>query len=819
MPHRAVRPHLGLFVRLVLGAALAVAGVSIGAPVRPVQALPFFVNNSGDASDAVPGDGNCATAGGVCTLRAAVEEANALAGSDTVNLPAGTYSLSLALGSVTITGPLTLQGSAGLTVIDGGGTNRILDVQSSSLTLSGVMLQTAGALGSLRLNTGSTVTIDSVTIANGAGPAIVNTGGTLALTNATISGNAGGGITNVAGNVTLTSVSVISNTNATGGGGLQITAGSAQIINTLLAGNQSGVGAPDCAGAVTSNGHNLFGNTAGCTVTLQASDIANGAAAVAPLAYNGGAANTHALLAGSPAFDAGDSGACPVTDQRGALRQGLACDIGAYEMPIVSLGANAVSVSKTSGAAALTARLEKSTPYTVTVAYATTDLTAQAGQDYTATAGVATLAPFSTSVTITVPLFNDNVFKPSQDFRLDLAAPTGAVLGLTQTVTVTITSPTARPVVSFQAASTAALETAGAAALVVKLDRPAELPLQVNYSTVDGTAKAPGDYTAASNVALTFPSLALTQTINLPISADGLYENTESFTATLSTPAAVPNGVVTATLGSPIAAAVTITNTDPLPAAAFQAGASAFREDAGLAAIPVQLSAPSGVTATVNYAVTGGTATLGQDFSLPAAQVLTFTPGVTVTTVPVTLLTDQIYEGDETLTLTLSGPSVATLGVPVNHTLTLRETMTRLYLPAVMRDYSPFNEQEPDDSFDTAFGPLTSAQNYFGTHAPRRDLDFYYFDTGAEGDVTVEVAGLLANSDTYKLGAQVLLCSGSPCSFSQPNPTGKGFAGAYEPGTTLFRIQAVVPAGRYYVVVVTPDGYTGGQYTLKVTYP
>src|SRR3970282_626777 len=56
-------------------------------------------------------------------------------------------------------------------------------------------------------------------------------------------------------------------------------------------------------------------------------------AGLGPLANNGGPPQTHALLAGSPAIDAG-SPDCPppATDQRGVARpQGPACDIGAYE--------------------------------------------------------------------------------------------------------------------------------------------------------------------------------------------------------------------------------------------------------------------------------------------------------------------------------------------------------------------------------------------------------------------------------------------------------------------------------------------------------
>ena len=50
------------------------------------------------------------------------------------------------------------------------------------------------------------------------------------------------------------------------------------------------------------------------------------------LADNGGATQTMALGAGSPAIDTGKNTGCPATDQRGVARPvGTGCDIGAYE--------------------------------------------------------------------------------------------------------------------------------------------------------------------------------------------------------------------------------------------------------------------------------------------------------------------------------------------------------------------------------------------------------------------------------------------------------------------------------------------------------
>src|SRR4051794_31694706 len=73
---------------------------------------------NGDFDDDSPGDGNCADINGRCTLRAAIQETNALAGPDTITLPAGTYTLKGALSAVT--GPLTIRGQGGSATIAAG---------------------------------------------------------------------------------------------------------------------------------------------------------------------------------------------------------------------------------------------------------------------------------------------------------------------------------------------------------------------------------------------------------------------------------------------------------------------------------------------------------------------------------------------------------------------------------------------------------------------------------------------------------------------------------------------------------------------------
>ncbi len=130
---------------LLLG-ALALSSLS------PAQALVFNVDSEVDFIDLKPGDGQCRTEFDTCTLRAAVQEANASAGADEIVLPAGTYTLNLggagedlaAEGDLDIVGDLEIRGAgSAATVIDGNSSDRIFHQFKSHerLSLVGVTLQ------------------------------------------------------------------------------------------------------------------------------------------------------------------------------------------------------------------------------------------------------------------------------------------------------------------------------------------------------------------------------------------------------------------------------------------------------------------------------------------------------------------------------------------------------------------------------------------------------------------------------------------------------------------------------------------------------
>ena len=94
---------------------------------------------------------------------------------------------------------------------------------------------------------------------------------------------------------------------------------------------------------------------------------------------------------------------------------------------------------------------------------------------------------------------------------------------------------------------------------------------------------------------------------------------------------------------------------------AISVGDATVQEAEGaVLAFSVTLSHPSSRTVTVSYATSDGTAVAGSDYTA-ASGTVTFNPGDTSEAVQVTVLTDSDEEGDETLTLTLSNASSATL--------------------------------------------------------------------------------------------------------------------------------------------------------------
>jgi hypothetical protein len=189
----------------------------------------------------------------------------------------------------------------------------------------------------------ATATIDQSSIIGNAGAdgwAVWNRQGILTLSNSTLAQNAGGlfgAALNSSGEAHLVNVTITDNDSCELGGcanrGAVTANGLMTLSNSVIAGNRMGSPqfGPDCAGTVTSRGHNLIGDLTGCTIALHPTDLVGDPVLDAYTDDDLPGHGHYPPLPDSPLINAGNDTACPATDQLGNPRAGP-CDIGAVEL-------------------------------------------------------------------------------------------------------------------------------------------------------------------------------------------------------------------------------------------------------------------------------------------------------------------------------------------------------------------------------------------------------------------------------------------------------------------------------------------------------
>jgi hypothetical protein len=340
----------------------------------PVQAGPSFVVTNVSEHD----DGNCTVDD--CTLLEAINASNANADANTITFANGVSGIIVnsTVGGLTITNPLTIIGPgaraltvsgnsvarvfavnpgvtanfSGLTIakgstatVGGGIYNDHGTVSVADCTISGNTAYSGGGIYNKGVSGGAaSLTVKRSTISGnvangglGEGGAIdsegVNGGSAVvSLTNCTVTGNTAPNIPAAAGllsfgtngiaNVTLTNCTFDSNAIANDHATLSL-------ANTILNAGSGGLTIGNFTATVTSQGHNLSSDNAGGFL-VGAGDKPNTNPMLDTLKNNGGPGDTLALLAGSPAINAGDDTKAPATDERFFSHVGVS-DIGAFE--------------------------------------------------------------------------------------------------------------------------------------------------------------------------------------------------------------------------------------------------------------------------------------------------------------------------------------------------------------------------------------------------------------------------------------------------------------------------------------------------------
>jgi len=191
-----------------------------------------------------------------------------------------------------------------------------------------------------------------------------------------------------------------------------------------------------------------------------------------------------------------------------------------------------------------------------TVDVASANITATAGLDYTAipTTTLSWTAGDAASKTINLAVLDDALVEGSETLSLTLSSPTGDTIGANSVATVTITDYEAGKL-AFSAATFAASEAGGTAAITVSRTLGTSGEVTVNYATSNGTATTPAFYAATSGT-LTFADGITSQTITVPIIDNAVGQADKTLNLTLTAPTGG------ATLGTQATTILTIINDD-----------------------------------------------------------------------------------------------------------------------------------------------------------------------------------------------------------------------------------------------------------------
>ncbi|MCB1094216.1 MAG: hypothetical protein KDN22_01435 [Verrucomicrobiae bacterium] len=314
-----------------------------------------------------------------------------------------------------------------------------------------------------------------------------------------------------------------------------------------------------------------------------------------------------------------------------------------------------VTVAENAGQASFVISVSGASDVQRSVAYATMNGTALAGSDYTATSGTATFEAGVNSVTVNVPITDDELDESdTETFDLVLSAPVGLTIESgVDIATATITDNDAPGVVSVDSVTVA--ENAGSAVFTLTVVGSSDLTRTVAYATSDGTALAGSDYTTTSGIA-TFAAGVNSATVSVPIIDDVQDEaDAETFNLTLSAPVnlAIASGAGTGT--------GTITDNDA--PASLVIGNVEIAENGSAVVFEVTVTGATDSVISVDFATSDGTATAGSDYTATSGTLQIPVDISGPATISVPILDDALDEDDsETFTLTLSAPVNAVIG-------------------------------------------------------------------------------------------------------------------------------------------------------------
>ena len=296
--------------------------------------------------------------------------------------------------------------------------------------------------------------------------------------------------------------------------------------------------------------------------------------------------------------------------------------------------------------------------FDVSVDFATSDITAIAGEDYTAGTGTVTIPAGSRRGIVTIQVSGDTIDESNETFNVTISNPVNVQTGTATVVGMIVNDDDGNPppaVVSIADAA-AVGESAGGSTLVfpVSLSAASGVDLDVQYQTEDDTAQSGSDYTGVA-ATVTIPAGETSATIDVGILDDASDEPDESLNVRLLSVSA--GGVI----GTAVASGNIVDDDDPPGLAIADAARAEGNSGQSNLNFVVTPDVRSGLPITIDFQTTDGTALAGDDYVGASGQ-LVIPAGATSGTIPVAVIGDADFEPDETFTVSLTSALNAVIG-------------------------------------------------------------------------------------------------------------------------------------------------------------
>lgn len=423
-----------------------------------------------------------------------------------------------------------------------------------------------------------------------------------------------------------------------------------------------------------------------------------------------------------------------------------------------------------------------------------TPLTASAA-DVSITTAQATFPAGATHDTVvmthSVTVVDDPVVEEVETFELALSIALG--LATTTAVNTYTITDNDSATVGFAPISVSQSEAITPMVFTVTLSNPVASGVTLTLNSTNGSATA-ADFSPISAGTVSFPANSTTaQTVNVSINNDALNEDDEQFTLTLSN--LVAEGAVT--LGTATATG-TIEDDDALPVLSMANVSQPEGDAVNTLSFTVSLNPVSGRTVSFTGATADALAvSIGPnpDFVALTAGPISIPAGQTSVTIPVTIIGDTVFEGDESFSLNLTAVSNATPGA-LSATATLQE-----------------DDQQPTTTEITSDEPDPSAVN-----AP------YTVQVTVRGQTLAPTGTVTVDDGTGASCGPVTLVAGTPpassasCAITSTTPGTKTLVATYLPAgpdfgpssdTEQHTVIVVAPAIAYAPTAGTEVAFTG----------